>query len=97
VPEEAPDRVCGPEQMVASCREGCKLLQAFVDRELDEDTARVIAAHLDDCRRCGLEAEMYRRVQDSLRTRVSVSQAAVARLQEFAYALEDGRAPSDAE
>jgi anti-sigma factor RsiW len=79
--------------MMASCQEGCKLLQAFVDRELDEDTARVIAGHLADCGRCGLEADLYGRLQEALRGGVPVSQAAVARLEEFTYHCAGGEVP----
>ena len=41
------------------CHEVGALLQHYLDDELDERRAAGIAAHLEDCRRCGLEAEAY--------------------------------------
>ncbi len=53
-----------PSQM--SCRQVGKVLQTYLDDELDDDTARKVAAHLEDCRRCGLEAETYEALKESL-------------------------------
>ncbi|MGW0734812.1 zf-HC2 domain-containing protein [Streptomyces sp. NPDC002851] len=36
-----------------------KVLQAYLDGETDELTARRVADHVEDCRRCGLEATVY--------------------------------------
>ena len=52
-----------------SCAEVGKLLQHYLDDELDAARADKIAGHLEDCRRCGLEAETYERIKLSLATR----------------------------
>jgi hypothetical protein len=51
------------------CPEVGRLLQRFLDGELDEMKARRIARHLEDCRRCGLKAETYSAIKTSLRQR----------------------------
>ena len=42
-----------------SCRRVGRLLQAYLDDELPDARAVLIADHLDACLRCGLEAETY--------------------------------------
>ena len=53
---------------VMSCAEVGKLLQHYLDDELDPARAGKIAEHLEDCRRCGLEADTYERIKLSLAT-----------------------------
>lgn len=48
------------------CRAVAKVLQQFLDDESDELTARRVAAHLDDCLRCGMEADTYLAIKASL-------------------------------
>ena len=60
------------------------LLQSFLDGELDGVRRRRVAAHLEACRRCGLEASTY----ESLKRRLGgfgqpADPNAVARLTEF--------------
>ena len=43
-----------------SCRRVARLLQAYLDRELPDARAVLVADHLDACLRCGLEADSYR-------------------------------------
>ena len=43
------------------------LLQAFVDGALDDEQRRRVAAHLEACRRCGLETSTYRSLKERLR------------------------------
>jgi anti-sigma factor RsiW len=66
------------------------LLQAFLDGELDDAQRQRVAAHLEACRRCGLEASTY----TSLKRRLSGfgdsgDPDAVARLTEFVDQLAD--------
>ena len=65
------------------------MLQRFLDDELDGD-AKIdsLVRHLDECKRCGLEAETYRRIKQALQDRrVEVSPESVARLREFGERL----------
>lgn len=48
----------------AGCREMSRTLQAYLDGHVDEVTARRVARHLEACRRCGLEAEVYTRIKE---------------------------------
>ncbi|MDQ3569080.1 MAG: zf-HC2 domain-containing protein [Actinomycetota bacterium] len=74
----------------ASCREVSRVLQAYLDGQVDELSARRVARHLDACRRCGLEAEVYARIKDSVgRMDRDVSSLPVARLRDFARRLAD--------
>lgn len=43
-----------------SCRKVGKLLQTYLDGELDDVRGARIAEHLDTCLRCGLDARTYR-------------------------------------
>jgi anti-sigma factor RsiW len=76
------------------CAEVGRLLQVYLDGELDDETrARRLRAHLDDCRRCGLEAETYKRLKASLaRTNRADAQFtdALNRLREFGERLARG-------
>ncbi|MEV8310865.1 zf-HC2 domain-containing protein [Streptomyces flavidovirens] len=64
-----------------------RVLQSYLDGETDEATARRVAAHLKDCRRCGLEASVYREIHNALGRRVEPDAAAVARLRTFGESL----------
>jgi hypothetical protein len=72
-----------------SCPEVGRLLQRFLDDELSsQHEIDSLVAHLDECRRCGLEAETYRRIKQTLQERrVEVSPESVARLREFGERL----------
>lgn len=48
------------------CREVGKVLQLWLDEALDNPSADLVAAHLEDCRRCGLEAVIYREIKATL-------------------------------
>lgn len=61
-----------------------RILQAYLDGETDEATARRVAAHLEDCRRCGLEAETYRKIKDMLARRSEPDADRLERLRGFA-------------
>jgi len=78
------------------CHEVGALLQHFLDDELDERRAARIAAHLEDCRRCGLEAEAYEQIKVSLvGRRPDVPLGALERLREFGRHLAQGEEPSN--
>lgn len=74
-----------------SCRQVAKVLQAYLDGELDVPTADKLASHLDECRRCGLEAAVYDALKDSLhRLPGPLPEEPVARLREFGAQLARG-------
>lgn len=64
------------------------MLQTFVDGELDRTQCDAVQAHLDACRRCGLEADTYRELKGALdRCRNGVRPELLARLRRFAAQL----------
>lgn len=74
-----------------SCHQVGQVLQTYLDNELDDDAARKVAAHLEDCRRCGLEAETYEALKASLqRGSAGLADEPVARLREFGERLARG-------
>lgn len=75
-----------------SCPEVGRLLQRFLDGELTDDVEiEMLSAHLDECKRCGLEADIYRKIKASLAgRREPVSAESVARLRRFGEALARG-------
>jgi anti-sigma factor RsiW len=79
---------------VLSCAEVADLLQQYLDDESDEPTARLVSAHLEDCRRCGLEADVYRDIKASLaRRRAPLPEPVAARLRHFGALLAAGESP----
>jgi anti-sigma factor ChrR (cupin superfamily) len=73
-------------QMKACLRAG-RLLQSYLDGETDEVTARRVAAHVKDCRRCGLEASVYEEIHRALSRRAEPDTGAVDRLRAFGASL----------
>ncbi|MEJ1199324.1 MULTISPECIES: zf-HC2 domain-containing protein [unclassified Streptomyces] len=62
-------------------------LQSYLDGETDEITARRFAAHLEDCRRCGLEASVYQEIHNALARREEPDTDALGRLRVFGESL----------
>lgn len=76
-----------------SCRKVAKVLQSHLDGELDEDRRRKVAAHLDECERCGLEAEVLDGVRSALQgRRANLPVATATALREFSDRLISGEA-----
>jgi anti-sigma factor (TIGR02949 family) len=75
-----------------SCAEVGRLLQQYLDHELDDDRDARLAAHLEECRRCGLEAEAYERIKAALALRGPTAEddPALRRLRSFAERLASG-------
>jgi len=75
------------------CRKVAKVLQAYLDGEVDQHTADMVREHLEECRRCGLEASTYRAIMTAIPLAeahsdpVEVDPAAVERLRDFAAGL----------
>jgi anti-sigma factor (TIGR02949 family) len=81
-----------------SCKEVGRLLQGYLDGEIDELRARQVARHLEDCRRCGMNAETYAEIKRALRRSAApVPRETVERLRAFGEGLADGWEPPDQE
>jgi len=77
------------------CHEVAEVLQRYLDGHIDAERAGRIEAHLEECRRCGMEAETYARIKAALAAhRPDVPAESIARLREFAESLARGDAPS---
>lgn len=72
-----------------TCPEVGRRLQRFLDAELTDDVViEMLSEHLDDCRRCGLEADTYRKIKTALTARrTPVAPESVTRLREFGQQL----------
>jgi anti-sigma factor RsiW len=78
-----------------TCEEVGKLLQEYLDDQLDEARAGRLAAHLEECRRCGLEADTYRQIKHSLASSQGDLPAdSLARLRDFGQRLARGEEPT---
>jgi len=78
------------------CHQVGELLQHYLDGHIDADRARRIEAHLEECRRCGMEAETYERIKATLAAhRPEVPAESVDRLRAFGERLARGEEPSE--
>jgi len=76
-------------------RSGClrvtRALQSYLDGEVDEVTSATVAKHLEECRRCGLEASTYRAIKSATTDAgpdvAPVDAEAIERLRRFAEDL----------
>lgn len=85
-----------PAPGMMSCHQVGEVLQEFLDGHLDDERARRIEAHLEECRRCGMEAEAYERIKASLAaSRPDLPAESVERLREFGERLARGEHPID--
>jgi len=77
-----------------TCGEVGEWLQHYLDGELDDGRSERLAAHLEDCRRCGLEADTYERIKHALADhQLSVPADSLARLREFGARIARGDEP----
>ena len=67
-----------------NCREVGKVLQSYLDDDVEDGFAEKIASHLDACKECGLEVETYRQIKTSLAAKMpEVDPDAIERLRSF--------------
>lgn len=79
--------------LMPDCARVAKVLQSYLDGELDDRHAGMVAAHLEHCERCGIEAEVYEQVKDQLRDlHQQPDPNAIARLRTFADRVAAGAA-----
>jgi len=73
-----------------NCREVGRMLQAYLDNELENDTEKV-AAHLEVCKRCGLESDTYTKIKKALgNPDAEIDSESIARLRQFGEDLISG-------
>jgi anti-sigma factor RsiW len=87
--------------MRARCYRVARVLQSYLDGEVTPPTAHAVEEHLEECRRCGLEAEAYLSIKAAIAAgggsdAAKVDPDAVARLTAFARELSvtDGSEPA---
>lgn len=81
-----------------NCMQVGRRLQRYLDGDVDELTARRIMLHLDDCRRCGMEAATYTEIKASLARRgEDVPGDTLARLRSFGQRLIEEGPPQEDE
>ncbi|WP_298387782.1 anti-sigma factor [Ferrimicrobium sp.] len=80
-----------PWKMIAErryCFATMRVLQDYLDGALDDARADQVARHLDDCRRCGLEAEVYQEIKTALsKQEMLLDPQTVQRLRNFSDQL----------
>lgn len=74
----------------SECARVARALQSYLDGEVDPPTAAMVTAHLEICRRCGLQAQTYQAIKTAIATtgQADVDQAALGRLHAFAAGLD---------
>jgi anti-sigma factor (TIGR02949 family) len=71
-----------------TCHEVVEILQQYLDGHLDDDRAARIESHLEECRRCGLEAETYERIKATVASqRAEIPPESIERLRAFGEQL----------
>lgn len=83
--------------MQMSCGEVAAVLQQYLDGELDDATAPLVEAHLELCRKCGLEASIIADVKEALAAQGELPDESVRRLREFGERIAHGDVPLDGE
>jgi anti-sigma factor RsiW len=80
-----------------SCAQVGKLLQFYLDGQLDPVRSARLRDHLEDCRRCGLEAATYDRLKATLAAQAEPADGdpVLDRLRDFATRLAAGELPED--
>ena len=81
----------------ANCMQVARVLQSYLDGEVDDLTARRVNRHLEHCRRCGLKAETYDAIRDAIVRRArDIDPDALERLREFSQRLAEEGPGEDA-
>lgn len=80
------------------CHTVAEQLQLYLDHEIEQERSALIAAHLDYCRKCGLEADAYEQIKSTLASqRQAVPDESVQRLRAFGRGLLNGEQPAGPE
>jgi anti-sigma factor RsiW len=82
------------DEHLMSCAEVGALVHEYLDGVLDPQRSARLKAHIEDCRRCGLEVETYNRIKRSLASRPHTVEAeSLARLRAFGERIASGQEP----
>lgn len=74
-----------------SCQQVARVLQSFLDQEVGPGTVGRIEEHLEQCRRCGMDAAVYREIKESLaRATPEIPEPTLRRLRHFGAGLAVG-------
>ena len=82
------------DQRLLNCKQVARVLQAYLNGDLDGFDAWRVTTHLEDCRRCGLEAATIRQIKRALAGRYQPAPETVARLRAFCDDLLQGELES---
>jgi len=82
------------DQRLLNCKQVARVLQAYLNGDLDGFDAWRVTTHLEDCRRCGLEAATIREIKRALAGRYQPAPETVARLRAFCDDLLQGELES---
>ncbi len=52
-----------------TCLQSARIVQRYLDAELDDRSSALVEGHLEACHRCGLDARAYREIKAALRQR----------------------------
>lgn len=80
----------------ANCMQVARVLQSYLDGQVDDLTARRVRRHLEHCRRCGLKSDTYEAIKEAIaRHGRDVDPDALDRLREFGERLGEEGAAED--
>ena len=85
------------DQRLLNCQQVARVLQAYLNGDLDGFDAWRVTTHLEDCRRCGLEAATIRQIKRALAGRYQPAPETVARLRAFCENLLQGELETGAD
>ena len=69
---------------MVECQRVGRVLQSYLDGQVDDVTAQRVRHHLEACRRCGLEAHVYDELKQALARRaIDLDPSAVERVKSF--------------
>jgi anti-sigma factor RsiW len=72
-----------------NCRQVARVLQAYLDDELDPRRAPLVTAHLEACRRCGLDAQTWNWLKATVAATVLVPPEEPERVERLRVFVED--------
>jgi anti-sigma factor RsiW len=74
----------------SKCRHVARVIQSYLDDELDEQRRSAVELHLQACRDCGLDAYSFEQLKMSVARLQVADDELIGRLREFGESLEHG-------